>query len=91
METLWYKMEYLRQKMNVTALKKGISHPEVLIVSQRLDEVIQEFYKLAPNQKTGWMNTCSNVYYDPKTVSNSLLYSDYPYQYPLTVREMKQA
>jgi precorrin-6B methylase 1 len=53
MENLCYKIEYLRQEMHVTALKKGISHPEVLMVSQRLDEVISEFYKFAFMQKAG--------------------------------------
>jgi hypothetical protein len=46
METLWYKIEYLRQRMYVTALKKGRSHSDVLMVSQRLDEVMNEFYEL---------------------------------------------
>jgi hypothetical protein len=53
MENLYYKIEYLRQRMHVTALKKGISHPDVIMVSQRLDEVIYEFYKLALIQKAG--------------------------------------
>ncbi|MDF2633327.1 MAG: Sporulation stage 0, Spo0E-like regulatory phosphatase [Pelosinus sp.] len=53
METLWYEIEYLRQKMHVTAHMKGISHPDVLMVSQKLDEVISEFYKLTLIQKAG--------------------------------------
>ncbi|MBP2658018.1 MAG: Sporulation stage 0, Spo0E-like regulatory phosphatase [Firmicutes bacterium] len=39
MKTLWYK--------------KGISHPDVLVVSQRLDEAINEFYNVELTQKAG--------------------------------------
>ncbi len=46
METLCYKIEYLRQRMCVMALEKGRTHSDVLLVSQRLDEVMNEFYKL---------------------------------------------
>ncbi len=42
-ENLCCKLECLRQEMYVTALEKGISHPDVLTVSQRLDEAINEF------------------------------------------------
>jgi len=45
-ENLWYKIECLRQEMHVAAMQKGISHPDVLRVSQRLDEVINEFYAI---------------------------------------------
>jgi hypothetical protein len=53
MERLYYRIEYLRQKMHETALKKGISHPDVLMVSQKLDEVINEFYHVGLIQKAG--------------------------------------
>ncbi|MBP2627869.1 MAG: Sporulation stage 0, Spo0E-like regulatory phosphatase [Firmicutes bacterium] len=43
-ENLWCKIERLRQEMHEIALKKGISHPDVLMASQRLDEAINEFY-----------------------------------------------
>ena len=43
------KIEKLRLKMHITTIEKGISHPDVLIVSQRLDEVINEFHRLALN------------------------------------------
>lgn len=46
MENLQIKIEYLRQKMQEIALKKGISHPDVLVVSQKLDEAINELIKL---------------------------------------------
>ena len=46
MEYLLCKIECLRKEMHVTALENGISHPDVLIVSQRLDEVINTFIKL---------------------------------------------
>ena len=53
MEKLWYKIEHLRQEMHVTALEKGISHSDVLEASQRLDEAINEIYKLVLIQKVG--------------------------------------
>ena len=53
MEKLWCKIECLRQEMHVTALEKGISHLDVLIVSQRLDEAINELYKVDLIQKAG--------------------------------------
>lgn len=53
MGNLWCKIENLRQEMHVTALEKGISHPDVLRVSQRLDEAINEFYNVDLIQKAG--------------------------------------
>ena len=51
MEILLCKIEYLRQEMYAVALKKGITHPKVLIASQMLDEALNELYKLAFIQK----------------------------------------
>ena len=45
MRILWDQLESLRQDMHVAILEKGISHPEVLVVSQRLDEVINRLFK----------------------------------------------
>lgn len=39
-DNLYCKIEYLRQKMHVIALAKGISHSEVLMISCELDEVL---------------------------------------------------
>ena len=44
--SLWNQLESLRKDMHVTVLEKGISHPEVLVVSQRLDEVINKLFIL---------------------------------------------
>jgi len=44
-ESLCCKIECLRQRMHVTALEKGISHPEVLMISCKLDELLNDFYK----------------------------------------------
>ena len=52
MESLCCKIECLRQMMYVTALEKGISHPEVLMVSCRLDKLLNEFYKISLVKKT---------------------------------------
>ena len=46
MENLRCEIEYLRHEMHVTAYIKGISHPDVLRISQKLDAVINEFCKL---------------------------------------------
>lgn len=53
MENLYCKIECLRQQMHVLALEKGISHPEVLMVSQMLDEVINQLYELVMVQNIG--------------------------------------
>jgi len=45
-ESLCCKIECLRQRMHVTALEKGISHSEVLLISCRLDELLNDFYKV---------------------------------------------
>ena len=47
MENLECKIESLRQELYIIALDKGLTHPDVLIISQMLDEVINEFCKLA--------------------------------------------
>jgi len=52
-EDLWCKIETLRQRMHEIAFEKSISHPDVLIVSQRLDELINEFYNVDLIQKAG--------------------------------------
>ena len=53
MEKLCCKIERLRQEMHVTALKKGISHPDVLMASKRLDEAINEFNNVELIEKAG--------------------------------------
>jgi len=53
MEKLLCKIECLRLEMHVIALQKGISHPYVLLVSQRLDKVINEFYEFERALKVG--------------------------------------
>lgn len=45
MDELFTKIEFLRQMMHETATRKGISHPEVLKISQKLDIVLNECYK----------------------------------------------
>jgi len=53
MRNLGYKIEYLRRRMHEIALEKGVSHPDVLMVSQRLDEAINEFYNIELIQQAG--------------------------------------
>jgi hypothetical protein len=45
-ENLYYKIEILRRKMNKIALEKGISHPDVLQVSQTLDQILNQYYSI---------------------------------------------
>jgi hypothetical protein len=40
------KLERLRKKMHEEALKKGISHKDVLRMSQLLDKKLNELHKL---------------------------------------------
>lgn len=51
MENLCCKIECLRERMHVTALEKGISHPEVLMISCQLDEVLNTFTNYLPLKK----------------------------------------
>lgn len=45
MDELFTKIEFLRQMMHEIAIEKGISHPEVLKISQKLDAVLNECYR----------------------------------------------
>jgi len=60
-ENLGYNIECLRQEMHLTALEKGISHPDVLRISQRLDKAINELYKLFLIQQVEWGNNSSEM------------------------------
>ena len=64
MKNLEYEIECLRQEMYVTALRKGINHPDVIRISQRLDEVINEFYKLDLYKKAvgGTVDSAVNIF-----------------------------
>jgi len=53
MEELLWMIGILRKIMHQIALEKGISHPDVLWISQRLDEVMNELYKVDLNEKAG--------------------------------------
>lgn len=53
MKILCSKIEHLRQTMHVMALEKGVSHPDVLLASQMLDNAINELHELVLNQKFG--------------------------------------
>jgi len=37
--------------MHITAIKKGLSHPAVLTISQRLDKLINEYYNAGTVKK----------------------------------------
>ena len=40
------RVECLRQMMHITAFNKGVSHPDVLVISRKLDEAINSLYKV---------------------------------------------
>jgi len=46
MEKSVSRVECLRQMMHITAFNKGVSHPDVLIISRKLDEAINSLYKV---------------------------------------------
>lgn len=50
-EKLCCKIERLRQEMHRTILEKRISHPDVLMISQKLDDAINELFKIDMTQK----------------------------------------
>lgn len=45
-EMILNEVERLRDLMHRTALSKGISHPDVLIISQNLDKKLNEYNRL---------------------------------------------
>jgi len=56
--------------MHATALEKRISYPDVLMVSQRLDEAINELYKVDLIEKVGKMNSSLEaILYKPSLTS----------------------
>lgn len=42
-------IEYLREKMHLLATSYGLSHPQVLEISQLLDIEISKYYRLQRN------------------------------------------
>ncbi len=44
MKELLCKIECLRQRMQTIASNRGIGDPEVLMISKKLDEVINDYY-----------------------------------------------
>jgi len=40
------RVECLRQMMHITAFNKGVSHPDVLVISRKLDEAMNSLYKV---------------------------------------------
>ena len=54
------KIERLRNEMHRVALEKGISHPDVLVISQMLDQVMNELDKDAKkHESTNPNSICS--------------------------------
>jgi len=51
MENSVSRVECLRQMMHITAFNKGMSHPDVLVISRRLDEAINGLYKVGLVEK----------------------------------------
>jgi len=45
------KMEKLRQEMNEVATQKSINDPEVLVVSKKLDEILNQYQELLHKKK----------------------------------------
>lgn len=45
-------VESLRQKMHIIAVSKGISDPEVLEVSRKLDEALNKYQSLLSKSKS---------------------------------------
>lgn len=83
------KIEYLRQIMHVTALSKGISHPDVLLASQRIDEAINEFHNVSLSKeesinKKQFVN--NNMH--PKQQAILDFIRNYPHQYSPSIREI---
>lgn len=61
MAKLSCKIECLRQRMHVMAFEKGMLHPEVLMISCKLDEVLNEFYKTSSLKRATRCNNDQNL------------------------------
>ncbi len=86
------KIEKLRRIMHVTALQKGMSHPDVLLISQQTDEALNEFYNasISKNNLVNKIELENNVIsLKQKTILNFI--RSYPQQYPLSIREIAAA
>lgn len=83
------EIENLRQIMHVTALSKGISHPDVLLASQRIDEAINQFHNVSLSKeesinKKQFVN--NNMH--PKQQAILDFIRNYPHQYSPSIREI---
>jgi hypothetical protein len=50
-QRLLKKLEKLRTEMNVLAINKGLNHPDVLHLSQQIDEIHNKINQLDNNQR----------------------------------------
>ena len=74
------KIEKLRQIMHITAVEKGISHPDVLLISQRIDEAVNEFYNVSLNKHS------DKIYPSQQAILDFI--RNYPHQYSPSIREI---
>ncbi len=58
-EILLREIERLRELMHKMALHKGVSHPEVLQISQQLDQILNEYSTMIVDQR-GLLATVKN-------------------------------
>jgi DNA-binding MarR family transcriptional regulator len=83
------EIEYLRQIMHVTVLEKGISHPDVLLASRRIDEAVNEYYNAELLQKGSiGEKPIEGDAIHPRRQAILDFIRNYPHQYSPTVREI---
>jgi len=82
------QIEYLRQKMYVAVLEKGILHSDVLKASQKLDEAINEFYAVALVKRLTRLILIRRCTIQPRQQAILNFIHDYPHRYPPTIREI---
>lgn len=89
MKTLWHTMGCLRQAMYAITLEKGISHQDVLLAIQRIDEALNCFYNKGLTQEAAKDDRPlgdSTIHPRRQAILNFMC--NYPHRYPPSIREI---
>lgn len=60
-EFILKEVERLRELMHETAIQKGISHPEVLLISQKLDKWLNAYDKKYKGKDAGCQKSIGKI------------------------------
>lgn len=82
------RVECLRQMMHITAFNKGMSHPDVLAISRKLDEAINEAYNAGKVLKINAKQQLGGSNIKPRQQAVLDFIRGYPGPYSPTIREI---